>query len=59
VEVACELGGGGPFPVREFPEQARLGQGERRLDQVLVQDADASGVEAVEAADGLGARAGW
>ena len=58
VEVARQLGGGGPAAVGELPEQARLGQREAGVGELLVQDADAPRVEAVEAADRRGARIG-
>ena len=57
IEVARQLGGRCVrLAMRELPEQARLGQREARAGQALVQDADAPRVEAVEAADGVGAR---
>src|SRR5664280_2308821 len=50
-ELARELGGRGLVAVREFPEQARFGQAEPRVGETLVQHADASRVEPVEAPD--------
>ncbi len=56
VEVARSSAAVVPAALRELPEQARLGQREARRRQLLVQDADPPGVEAVEAADRFGAR---
>ena len=42
--------------MRELPEQARFGEREAGRGGLLVQDADAARVEAVEAADRFGAR---
>ena len=39
--------------MRQFVEDAHFGQGELALQQVFLQDADLSGVDAIETADGL------
>ena len=57
-EIAAELGGGRRGAVREFVEDAHLGERERAVQQMLAEDADLARVEAVERADGVAAVAG-
>ena len=56
VEIARELDGGRAVAVGELPEEARFGQREAGVGELLVEDADAARIEAVEAAKGGGAR---
>jgi hypothetical protein len=58
IELARQLGGGRPVVVRQFPQQARFGQRELRVQKAFVQHADAACVIAVELADQLDA-GGW
>ena len=51
-EFATEAGGGGPGPLRQFVEHARLGEREAASQQAFLQDADGARVEPVEPPDG-------
>src|SRR5207245_1772044 len=53
VERAGELGGGGGLAVRQLVQHAHLGERERTAQVAVLQDANAAGVQTVEAADGV------
>jgi hypothetical protein len=56
IELARQLRRCRRVAMREFPEESRFGEAEARVGQAFVQDADASRVETIEAADDRGSR---
>src|SRR5439155_23858582 len=52
-ELARQLGGGAALAVRQLVQHAYFGQRKLAVQVAVVQDADAFGVEAIEAADSI------
>ena len=54
-EFPAQVGAGDRGSVRQFVEDAHLGQGEPAVEQVFLEHTDAARVEAIEATDAFGA----
>jgi hypothetical protein len=55
VERAGQLGGGGALAVGQLVQHADLGERERTAQIAVLQDANAAGIQAIEAPDGVDA----